>query len=372
MAAGGHRIDREILRGLMQPSFLQWMVRVLGDWCLAIGPIALFAVSRHPAAFVFAVVMSGIAQHRLALMAHEGSHYRASRNKTFNDLLTGFFALWPFGNPVRGYRRFHFDHHRYLNTEGDPELHHKQMSSPAWNLPLQKRHILKYFIQDICFLHVKELFQLMRNASPAVNWVDRALPTLFWIVVLTTLALTGAWWILAIWFLGTAVVFWPIFRLRIWTEHIGTHDVHRIHAPWWVRGILLPHNTWYHYEHHHFPQVPCWNLPRIRELLGESPEIYPMFDVIRSYHGAPEIGSGMPTREIGETLPKFDKRRCADVPADWESGRLTGQGAGTGGRAVFHTDEDVRNHAPKFLEQASSSPATDSSRVPVCAGSQDV
>jgi len=121
--------------------------------------------------------------------------------------------------------------------------------------------------------------------------------------------------------------------------------VHRIHAPWYLRFWLLPHNTWYHYEHHHFPQVPCWNLPKVRALVGPVPEIQPLFRVIGSMSAAPEILSGAPTRVLGEPLPVFNPRVVAEIPQEWEDGRHSGLGAGTGGKPVYHTEEDLRVHA---------------------------
>jgi fatty acid desaturase len=345
-SADSPHIDHARLRELMQPSLFEWSIRVFGDWMVIVIPMMIAGLTHHWAAYVFAVIMTGVGQHRLALMAHEGSHRQASRNKRLNDVLVGFFTLWPFANPVGGYRRFHFNHHRYLNTDGDPELTHKRKSAPAWDLPADWRRAAKYFLLDVCLFNVKELVHLGQNARPGTSRIDRLLPTFWYAGALGAIWYTGAWWILAVWFLGTAIVFWPIFRLRIWTEHVGTHDVHRIHAPWWLRFVLLPHNTWYHYEHHHFPQVPCWNLPKVRALVGDSPEIFPLGYVLGYYRRAPQIPSGAPTRRLKEQLPKFDPRRVAEIPTEWEDGRLSGIGAGTGGDAVYHTEDEIREHAP--------------------------
>jgi fatty acid desaturase len=339
------QIDKDTLRGLMQPSLFQWGVRTAADWLLIIVPMVVAGITKQWWAYALAVLCAGVGQHRLALMAHEGSHRQATRNKFWNDLLVGFFTLWPFANPVGGYRRFHFNHHRYLNTEGDPELKHKQKSSPVWDLPSGPRKILRVFLEDVSLFHVKELVHLSQNARPGTSKIDRLLPIGWYLSAASIIWYTGQWWILGVWVFATAAVFWPIFRLRIWTEHVGTHDVHRLHAPWYLRFWLLPHNTWYHYEHHHFPQVPCWNLPKVRALIGPVPEILPLFQVIGSLTSAPEIGSGAPTRVLGEPLPVFNPRVVAEIPQDWDGGRKTGVGAGTGGAAVFHSQADMLAHA---------------------------
>ena len=288
-------IDKETLYALMQPSLLRWSVRVAADWSLIVMAMLLAGFTHHWAAYVLAVIVTGIGQHRLAMMAHEGTHRQISRNKRFNDFLTGLFCLWPFGNPVGGYRRFHFTHHRYLNTADDCELHQKAKSAPAWNLPATRWTILKYVVRDVCLLHVMELGRLSRRVRPGNGWIDGSMPNVWLLCAAGTLIWFGQWWVIIVWYLGTAMVFWPIFRLRVWTEHVGTDDAHRIRAPWYLRFWLVPHNTWCHYEHHHHPQVPCWHLPRIRELMGDSPAIVPLSAVIRAFENAPRISSGVPT-----------------------------------------------------------------------------
>lgn len=312
-------IDKATLRQLMQPNLFQWSIRVAGDWVLIVGPMLLAGYTGHWAGYVFAVLMAGIGQHRLAMLAHEGTHRQISRNKRLNDFLTGLFCMWPFGNPVGGWRRYHFTHHRYTNTDGDSELWQKAKSSPAWDLPATRWTVLKYFVEDVCLLHIKELAYRSRSARPGTSLVDGGLPNLWLLCMAGTLIYFGQWWVIIVWYLGMAMVFWPIFRLRIWSEHVGAHDVHRIWAPWYVRWWWLPHNTWCHYEHHYYPQVPCWNLPKVRQLMGDSPEVLPLFAIIHSIeHAAPSM-SGEPVRVSGEGSPTFDPRVVTALPTEWEA-----------------------------------------------------
>jgi fatty acid desaturase len=145
------------------------------------------------------------------------------------------------------------------------------------------------------------------------------MPGLWLLSLAGTLVYCGQWWVIVVWYLGTAMVFWPIFRLRVWTEHVGTDDAHRIHAPWYIRWWLLPHNTWHHYEHHHFPQVPCWNLPRLRALIGDTPAIVPLSAVLRALEQAPQTRSGVPLRRTDADAMGPDVLRIpsgASMPAE--------------------------------------------------------
>lgn len=298
-------IDKDTLRNLMQPSLLQWSIRVAGDWALIVGPMLLAGFTRHWSAYVLAVVATGIAQHRLAIMAHEGTHRQSSRNKRLNDFLTGLFCLWPFGNPVGGYRRFHFTHHRKLNTDGDVELQQKAKSAPAWDLPATKWTILKYVLSDVCLFHVKELAYLSRRVRPGTDWYDGTMPNVWLLIAAGLLIYFGQWWVIVVWYLGTAMVFWPTFRLRVWTEHVGTNESHRVEAPWYIRFWLLPHSTFCHYEHHHYPQVPCWHLTTVRRLMGNNPPIVPFFSLFDLWASAPHIASGEPFHVTDEAMPGY-------------------------------------------------------------------
>lgn len=298
-------IDKDTLRELMQPNLWKWSSRVFCDWMVVILPMLLAGYSRHWAAYVLAVIAAGVAQHRIALMAHEGTHRQASRNKRFNDFLTGMFCLWPFGNPVGGYRRFHFTHHRHLNTDQDCELHQKAKSAPAWDLPASPWKVAKYIAQDVCLLHVKELFNLSQRVRPGISLADGSWPNLWLLAIAGPLIYFGEWWVIIAWYLGTAMVFWPTFRLRVWTEHVGTHESHRISAPWYLRIWLLPHHTYCHYEHHYYPQVPCWNLPKVRELMGDTPKIVPVLSLFDLWKTAPPLRSGEPFHLTSDAMPGY-------------------------------------------------------------------
>lgn len=304
-SAEAHTIDKETLRELMQPSLWQWSVRVAVDWAIVVGALLLAGYTRQWWSYVLAIIVCGVGQHRIALMAHEGTHRQSSRNKRLNDFLTGMFCLWPFGNPVGGYRRFHFTHHRCLNTDADVELQQKAKSTPAWDLPTTRWKIAKYILSDVCLLHVKELANLSQRVRPGTDLYDGSMPNLWLLIAFGALLYFGQWWVIVVWYLGTAMVFWPTYRLRVWTEHVGTHESHRIEAPWYIRFWLLPHNTFCHYEHHHYPQVPCWNLRKVRRLMGNSPPIVPLFSLLDHWEHCPPLRSGEPFHVTEEAMPGY-------------------------------------------------------------------
>jgi hypothetical protein len=64
--------------------------------------------------------------------------------------------------------------------------------------------------------------------------------------------------------LAKPTTFWAVFRLRIYIEHVGIPETHRVHLSLWQRVLFAPHNIWIHWEHHKHPFVPYYQLPHIR------------------------------------------------------------------------------------------------------------
>ena len=84
---------------------------------------------------------------------------------------------------------------------------------------------------------------------------------------------------LALWTLPLLTTLQPILRLRAICEHGAVTDLSspltaaRTNrtwgslANWAARLFLFPHHVNYHLEHHLYPAVPHYNLPRLHRLL---------------------------------------------------------------------------------------------------------
>ena len=106
------------------------------------------------------------------------------------------------------------------------------------------------------------IIMLMRLSKPPR--VGDAIAPLLWHAMVGALFVQlGLWWAPVLWYASLSTAFWAFFRLRVWTEHVGTLQTHRLSATWWQRALFLPHNTWCHAEHHENAAVPCWALPTV-------------------------------------------------------------------------------------------------------------
>lgn len=257
------------VRRLATPSWPRWMVAMAGDWLVIVAAFIAAGLVNHWLIYLLAVIVVGNRQHALLILMHEGSHRLISRRVWLNNWSARLFCAWPAGTPLLGYRAFHFAHHRHLGTAQDPELKHKALFRQEFTLPAKRRRFVRLFFTDLAGLGSRNLLRFIVDlVRPARR--EMAGIALFWAsVVALAWALDGLW-VVALWFSALMTSNWAFFRLRIWLEHQGTSGTQRVALKRWQR-LIAPHNTYLHYEHHRWPAVPFWNLPRARELDQEVP-----------------------------------------------------------------------------------------------------
>ena len=245
-------------------NLLKWIFWLFWDWSLIIMAIVAIDKIHNWFVWVLAMILIGSRQHAIAILGHDGTHLLAAQNRRINDFLTNLFCFLPFGVTLNSYRVVHLQHHNYLGTDKDPELDFKKAMGSCWDLPTTKRAIVLRFFKDLAALGWSDSIEVMKSL-PIKRSRDYAYLFIFWLFAIMALFMIGKLWIIPVWFIAIFLPNWAVFRLRIWSEHVGTMDTHRLKASWWQRWLFLPHNTWYHYEHHKWPWVPFYNLSKARE-----------------------------------------------------------------------------------------------------------
>lgn len=300
--------DRYVFKALTQKKTFPWVKDLTCDWLVIAGSIAAALSWNNPLGYALLVFVLGNRQHALAILGHDGTHFTLSRSKRFNDTVTNLFTFWPLGLTTSGYRNLHFAHHRHTNTDQDPELMHRSSKAPQWDLPVTVRKVLRYAAMDMVGYSLSDYLMIVAFARPDHKRSYIALG-LFHIAFIGISLLLGAWWLPLMWYGSLMTSFMMFFRLRTWLEHQGTDDTHRLHLNRLER-ILSPHNAWYHYEHHHWPAVPYYRLPELRQLIKDPPVIS-LKELMRRYKEAAKVRSGQPLKiqknkkhEPAETRPE--------------------------------------------------------------------
>src|SRR3990172_9529050 len=242
----------------------------------------------YPAPWVFLIAFAVVAsrQYALLILMHDAFHSLFHPNRHVNDLAGVWLLGAPCGSSFWGSRASHLEHHRKLGVEADPDLFLYSAGPP------REKRTLAAFTKHFAFLMLGEqllythfggakgqpgsLGRKLRNVAPRLIPVAIAQ-----LAILGVFAAAGSWtvyftlWVLPL--LTLAVLFNGI---RAFCDHANPSDqpgdeVHRLVS--YIsnpieRFFLAPYHMNFHAEHHLFPYVPHYHLPRVRQKLQTSRE----------------------------------------------------------------------------------------------------
>ena len=269
----------------IQPSI--WIFWLIFDWMQIIAGYVVYAsVVPYWWSLTFLIFFIGTRQHALGLLGHDSTHRLGLKSRWWNDVLGELFIGGPLLIVIQdGYRPWHFHHHRSLGTDSDPELDYR--GGRPYQGHVSWLRILWCFVCDLCGLGILDLLNFMRLVLPYQRPLQLCVPVLLWFTCGMISYHFGCLWVLGVWLVSLVTSFWAVFRVRAFTEHVcvpsnGKMSSHRFTAGPLTRFVFFPHNTWCHYEHHQWPQVPFYNLPKLRKLDDSKPvlqlrELFPLF-----------------------------------------------------------------------------------------------
>ncbi len=230
-------------------------------------------IAVHSGSFLVRLAMAltgGLVLSTLSVLAHEASHnlftHRASVDQWF-----GFFAGLPVLFSSAGYRVMHPLHHKYLRSERDPD----DIENITRNSRLLRVVYIFVFVAAVYLYLVTVPVNGYRNGTREER---RAILLELGGMVLV---LGAAWTLLPV---TVLVVGWvlpllvagQIANIRGLAEHGLTATGNELINARTVTSTpvlsFLMCNINYHLEHHLYPGVPWYNLPRLHELLQREEE----------------------------------------------------------------------------------------------------
>jgi len=302
-AGSGNASARRILSAAeLAPLTELSHLRSLAAVAQTVGVIALaiaFGVWVWPSPWVVvSIVVIGVQQHALFILAHEAAHYRLLRGRAANDAIGRAIGMVG-AISMCTYRVIHRLHHNNLYTDEDPD------TAIHGGYPRGTAYLWKKLAQDIVGWNAWKTFAYFFGA-PAINdqtqraarplddtspqlrrsaRIDRWFVVAFQLLAPLACFALGGWRGLAqyaaFWLVPMLTILQPILRLRAICEHGATTD---FSSPLTAarsnrtggsaanvlgRALLFPHHVNYHLEHHLYPAVPHYRLPRLHRLLAE-------------------------------------------------------------------------------------------------------
>lgn len=292
-------------RRLLSPAELEPLTRLsvpltllaIAQTLAVIGAGIALGLADWPGAWIVpAVLVIGIGQHGLFILSHEAAHYRLFANRALNDFV-GRLVGMSGGVSMCTYRVVHRLHHNDLYGTEDPD------TAIHGGYPRGRRYLLAKLLRDLLGLNAWKNYAYFFGA-PALNDetrrtirpLDDTSPQLrgaarrdrWWVAAFHLAAPLAAWALggatgllqyLVLWLVPLLTVLQPILRLRAVLEHGGVQDLSspltaaRTNRTWGsapnllARTVLFPHHVNYHLEHHLYPAVPHYRLPRLHALL---------------------------------------------------------------------------------------------------------
>ncbi|MBF6567794.1 MAG: fatty acid desaturase family protein [Candidatus Binataceae bacterium] len=289
------RLSKDELRELSALNPIRSSFQIIVEWLTIV--LAIWLCSHHwsPYLFVAVAVSIGARQHALLILMHEATHYRLCKSKRLNDSVGELLLAWPFFVTLRAYRRNHIAHHKHMNTAQDPDLVRK-LDDPNWQFPKRGTEIAAMLLSDLLGLNTIALIRLSRTFAageeppPRSYILSRAG---FYLIALALLIGTGTLHLfLLYWVVPYFTWLAMVLHLRSIAEHFAIPENNGLPAGLRTtrtglieRLLIAPNNVGYHAEHHLFPGVPFYRLPKLHRLLEPKTEFRDIAHISNGYRG---------------------------------------------------------------------------------------
>ena len=330
-AGSGNAAARRVLSAAeLAPLTTLNDLRSLAAALLTFGLIAaamVFGVWAWGSAWVLlGVLVVGVQQHAMFVLAHEAAHYRLFSRRAVNDAVGRGIGMAS-GISMCTYRVIHRLHHNHLYSAEDPD------TAIHGGYPRGVGYLWTKLAQDLVGLNAWKTFAYffgapalnvqthqaarplddtsaqLRAAARADRWAVLAFQAAAPLACLAVAGWQGLGQYAVLWVLPLLTVLQPILRLRAICEHGAVTDLAspltaaRTNRTWgtvanWLgRACLFPHHVNHHLEHHLYPAVPHYHLPRLHRLLLEKSAL-----------------QGAEVRDLSDTLHKVFATRRQRTP----------------------------------------------------------
>jgi fatty acid desaturase len=268
----GAAISRDEMRELHRKQPARHLLVAARQFAiLGVATWALISVS-NPLIWIPLAVVQGFTIFNFTVLLHEVVHHTVfERRHPGAERTLGLLYAIPSGISASQFTRWHLDHHAELGSaEDDPKRHHL---SPKINARWYKLLYCTPALFPIYFRAARRESAGYDASLQRAIAVERRVSMLFHLSVLAIV-----WYAFGFYAaLRTSIVpVFFVFPIAFTLNRLGQHyDIDPADPAKW--GTLMKgHWFWdfaflnsnYHLEHHYFPGIPFYNLPRVQQALA--------------------------------------------------------------------------------------------------------
>jgi fatty acid desaturase len=275
------RLPPDVLHELSQLSPGRSVAHIAMEWLAIALAIGVCQMAWSWPLYIVAVAFIGARQHALAILMHEGAHYRLFRRRSLNDLVANVLLAWPLTVTVEMYRANHFAHHRFLNSPQDPDLQRKL--TPAWQFPQSPARLAWMIVKQASGIGFVVLLAALRKTSKDVRAPATPAARLarlgFYVVTVSAIVWAGGFNGLLLYWVVPFMTWLPLVQhIRSVAEHLAlpsalppAERTRTTLVSWVDRTFVAAKNINLHEAHHLFPGVPFFRLPALHQALMDLP-----------------------------------------------------------------------------------------------------
>lgn len=264
-------IPRDTLRELHKPVAWKHFAIVFRQFALAVLAIIIAVNTERVWIWLPCSIVLGFIVFDFTVLLHEVIHRAVfKKNRPRWMAFLGWLYALPSGISRTQFTRWHLDHHDELGSwEDDPKRAHLTPKK------VKRWYKLLYMTPALFPIYFRAAAKEVAGYPEELQRVikkERLITIGLHLSVMVSLITFGGFWIF---FKLYAVPYFFVFPVAFTINRAGQH--YNINPDDVAQWSTLMKGSWfwdyaylysnYHLEHHYFPGVPCYNLPRLQKLL---------------------------------------------------------------------------------------------------------
>lgn len=288
-------LSKEEIRQLHEKSDLKaaWEVAQVWFWII----FAMALVAFYPNAFSIFIALWILAGKQLgcAIILHDCSHQSLFKSKQLNKWVGNWLGAYPTLQNIDQYRPYHLQHHVATGTEDDPDI------NLTTGYPTTGKSMMRKFGRDligitgvkavlgVLMMHLGLLRYNLGNKIEKVPraelsariilnnaWRNLRGPIAYQLLFFGILYALGQPFLYLLWWAAYLTTYSFVLRVRSMAEHSMVEDstnflrnTRTTYANFLERMLFAPLHVNYHNEHHLMIAAPCYNYPKLHQILKE-------------------------------------------------------------------------------------------------------